>query len=148
MSGDAPKSIITNQDPAMANAIPQIFSNIFHRWCIWHITQKLPNKLGSKLYGGNFFVSFHNLIKNCENLEEFETEWHKLMVLYELDDDHWLREIYEKRHNAYLKYIFFVGMTSSQRSESHHSALKKMISPHHSFMDFVAWLKMIFLNKG
>ena len=66
--------------------------------------------------------------------------------MYELDDDHWLREMYEKRHkwvNAYLKHIFFARMTSSQRSESHHSALKKMISPHHSFIDFVARLKMI-----
>ena len=68
------------------------------------------------------------------------------MQQYELDDDKWLKELYDKRQkwaNAYLKHIFFARMTSSQRSESHHSALKKMISPYHSFMDFVARLKLI-----
>ena len=68
------------------------------------------------------------------------------MQQYELDDDNWIKELYDKRQkwvNAYLKHIFFAGMTSSQRSESQHSALKKMISPYHSFMDFLARVKLI-----
>ena len=100
----------------MTKAIPLVFPNIFHRWCIWYIIQKLPIKLGCKLYKGEFASSFHELVLNCETPEEFEEEWHKLMSVYELDGDKWLMNLYEKRHmwaNANLKHTFFTGMTSS-----------------------------------
>ena len=114
--------------------------------CIWHITQKLPKKLGSKLYIGDFSVTFHDLVKNYETPSEFEEKWHELMMSHELDGDKWLMEMYDKRHqwiNAYLKHTFFAGMTSSQRSESNHGALKKYISRHHSFIEFILRLEHV-----
>ena len=41
----APKAIITDQCQAMLRAIEIVFSKTVHRWCIWHITMKLPVKL-------------------------------------------------------------------------------------------------------
>ena len=58
--------------------------------------------------------------------------------------------LYEKRHmwvNAYLKHTFFAGMISSQRSESHHNALKKYVSPRHSLLEFFFGLKLALSNE-
>ena len=59
-------------------------------------------------------------------------------------------DLYEKQHmwvNAYLKHTFFVGMISSQRSESHYNALKKYESPCHSLVEFFSGLKLTLSNE-
>ncbi|VVA36983.1 PREDICTED: FAR1-RELATED SEQUENCE, partial [Prunus dulcis] len=45
MPGGEPKTIITDQDAAMAIAISIAFPTTFHRLCIWHITSKFSVKL-------------------------------------------------------------------------------------------------------
>ncbi|KAF5458998.1 hypothetical protein F2P56_022990 [Juglans regia] len=46
MDGIAPKAIITDQDRAMKNAIKIVFPESRHRFCLWHILKKVPEKLG------------------------------------------------------------------------------------------------------
>lgn len=43
----APSAIITDQDRAMRNAIQIVFPEARHRWCLWHILKKLPEKVGA-----------------------------------------------------------------------------------------------------
>jgi hypothetical protein len=45
MCGIAPKAIIMDQCQAMRRAIEIVFLETVYRWCIWHITMKLPLKL-------------------------------------------------------------------------------------------------------
>ncbi|GJU56695.1 FAR1-related sequence 5-like protein [Tanacetum coccineum] len=42
--GSVPKEVITDQDPAMKNAIEEIFPDSRHRLCMWHIMKKLAGK--------------------------------------------------------------------------------------------------------
>ncbi|KAH9688918.1 protein FAR1-RELATED SEQUENCE [Citrus sinensis] len=49
MSNSAPNGIITDQDRAMKVAIQNVFPNTRHRWCLWHIMKKVPEKLGGYL---------------------------------------------------------------------------------------------------
>ncbi|GKA55025.1 FAR-RED impaired response 1-like protein [Tanacetum coccineum] len=44
MLGRAPNAIITDQDQAMKNVIEVVFPDARHRWCLWHIMKKLPEK--------------------------------------------------------------------------------------------------------
>lgn len=46
MYGKAPNGILTDQDRVMQNAIEIVFPNIKHRWCLWHILKKIPEKFG------------------------------------------------------------------------------------------------------
>uniref|UniRef100_A0A8I6YF02 Protein FAR1-RELATED SEQUENCE n=1 Tax=Hordeum vulgare subsp. vulgare TaxID=112509 RepID=A0A8I6YF02_HORVV len=45
MSNNPPNAIITDQCKAMQNAIGEVFPMARHRWCIWHIMKKIPEKL-------------------------------------------------------------------------------------------------------
>ncbi|GKE17226.1 protein FAR1-related sequence 5, partial [Tanacetum coccineum] len=44
--GKTPSIVVTDQDGAMRNAIEAEFAGSKHRLCMWHITQKLPAKVG------------------------------------------------------------------------------------------------------
>lgn len=62
MSYSPPKGIITDQDLAMTKAIKNVMPNTVHRYCLWHILDKLPMNLGG--------LHFHNeglidKIKKC-----------------------------------------------------------------------------------
>ncbi|CAL2239846.1 unnamed protein product [Prunus armeniaca] len=46
MPGEPPKIIITHQDAAMSKAIAVTLSTTFHRYCIWHILNKIIEKPG------------------------------------------------------------------------------------------------------
>lgn len=43
--GREPLCIITDQCPAMKQAIPSVFKNTKHRLCMWHIMNKFPTKV-------------------------------------------------------------------------------------------------------
>ncbi|KAH9770971.1 putative lysophospholipase BODYGUARD 4 [Citrus sinensis] len=47
MSDSPPIGIITDQDKAMQKAIEHVFLTTRHRWCLWHIMKKVPEKLGA-----------------------------------------------------------------------------------------------------
>lgn len=40
--------VLTDQDPAMKQAIPTVFKNAKHRLCMWHIMNKIPTKVSYK----------------------------------------------------------------------------------------------------
>ncbi|KAG6652700.1 hypothetical protein CIPAW_05G024400 [Carya illinoinensis] len=93
MKGRAPKSMITDQDRAMKNAIATIFPETRHRYCLWHIMRKLPEKLESH-------AKFNLGLKT---------------------DIHWLQSLYKERSfwvPVFLKSVFWAGMSTMQRSES------------------------------
>ncbi|RYR39108.1 hypothetical protein Ahy_A09g044540 [Arachis hypogaea] len=45
MGGNAQKGILIDQCASMQRAIEACMPTIIHRWCIWHIIKKVPNKL-------------------------------------------------------------------------------------------------------
>lgn len=40
-----PKVIVTDQDKAMKAAIAEVYPSSAHRFCMWHITEKLKTKV-------------------------------------------------------------------------------------------------------
>ncbi|KAH9778160.1 protein FAR-RED IMPAIRED RESPONSE 1 [Citrus sinensis] len=53
MGGKHPIAILTDQDKAMKAAISIVFSNSRHRFCMWHILRKIPEKLSYFELEGN-----------------------------------------------------------------------------------------------
>ena len=97
MCGIAPKTIITNQCQAMQWAIEIVFLEIVHRWCIWHITMKLPAKLtGWEAYQD---IKYYLLkaVHHSMTVEEFEESWNHSITSHHLKENEWLANLYEER---------------------------------------------------
>ncbi|XP_042983395.1 protein FAR1-RELATED SEQUENCE 5-like [Carya illinoinensis] len=92
MDGLAPPAIITEQDRAMKNAIAVVFPKTRHRFCLWHILKKVPEKLGS----------------HCAYKSGLKSQLMKC-VLYS-ERTYWVP--------VFLKEYFWAGMSTTQRSES------------------------------
>jgi hypothetical protein len=43
--GREPNVVVTDQDPSLIQAVPAVFPNSRHRFCMWHIMQKLSVKV-------------------------------------------------------------------------------------------------------
>ncbi|KAG2672850.1 hypothetical protein I3760_13G060700 [Carya illinoinensis] len=122
MNGKAPKAIITDQDRAMKNAIACVFPQTRHRYCLWHIMRKLPEKLGSHAkFNVGLKTDIQTALYDSQTTTEFEENWGQLLANYDLVGNKWLQFLYEERSSwvpAYLKSVFWAGMSTTQRSES------------------------------
>ncbi|XP_073017887.1 protein FAR1-RELATED SEQUENCE 5-like [Primulina eburnea] len=139
MPKGAPNLIITDQDPAMTKAIGEVFPKTIHRYCLWHILNKFPDKLNPTTFRDHY-QSIKNVIVHSTTSIEFERSWEEVMNCADLVENDWLSLMYELRHKwvpAYFNHVFSAGMSSSQRSESSHSFFKKYVCSNNSLMDFV-----------
>ncbi|KAL2492850.1 Protein FAR1-RELATED SEQUENCE [Abeliophyllum distichum] len=117
----APKGIITDQDRAMQNAIHIVFPTTRHRWCLWHIMKKLPEKFGNNNCKGAIFSAIHNVVYDSQSPAVFEDDWGKMLQMFDLHENDWLSGLYKDRSRwvpCFLKTNFWVGMSTTQRSES------------------------------
>ncbi|XP_056692522.1 protein FAR1-RELATED SEQUENCE 5-like [Spinacia oleracea] len=114
--------LITDQEPAMKIAIQNVFQNAEHRFCMWHIMKKMPDKIGRIICQDTEFLS-----KICAcvwSLEiepsEFEDKWKKVLIEFHLEGHDWLRQLFEMRHMwipAYFRDLFMGGiMRTTSRS--------------------------------
>ncbi|XP_024190543.1 uncharacterized protein LOC112194548 [Rosa chinensis] len=108
MPGDAPenapKMIITDQDPAMTKAISEALPQTFHRYCSWHILNKFSEKLDAIKYRDSY-QDFHSYIWNSCSREEFDSRWIEIIEKSGLSDNKWLESIYETRSSWIPAYV-------------------------------------------
>ncbi|XP_058182649.1 protein FAR1-RELATED SEQUENCE 5-like [Rhododendron vialii] len=121
MSGCSPNAIVTDQCRAMQNAISIVFPNARHRWCLWHLLKRVPEKL--KGYNAYEWIKSGVLsaVYNSLTREEFEENWGNVINKYQLEGNEWLSGLYEERHRwvpAFVKDVFCAGMSATQQSES------------------------------
>ncbi|XP_074271475.1 protein FAR1-RELATED SEQUENCE 5-like [Silene latifolia] len=69
MRGKEPEYIITDQDPGIIASVPEKFKTARHRFCMWHIMNKVPYKYGSKRKDYQVFLKKLNVIVWDEELE-------------------------------------------------------------------------------
>ena len=78
-----PAVMITNADPTMDAAITQIYPQMKHLHCIWHISQNIPKNLKGKLHGN--YEEFAKKFFQCRNklsIKCFEHDYIKLIEDY------------------------------------------------------------------
>ncbi|XP_074377616.1 protein FAR-RED IMPAIRED RESPONSE 1-like [Apium graveolens] len=124
MSDHAPSAIITDQDKAMQNTIKEAFPRPRHRLCLWHIMKKLPGKLKAHKEYDSIKFFLNNAIYNSLIHDEFEESWAEMIKKYKLENNDWLSGLYDERYRRvpiYVKDYFWVGMSTTQRSESMNS---------------------------
>jgi transposase-like protein len=95
MNGKAPNVIVTNQARAMRNAIEIVFPKTTrHRYCLWHILRKLPEKFGAHAQFNGIKSALNTSVYDSRTIEEFEENWKLLVETYKLEDNDWLNGLY------------------------------------------------------
>ncbi|XP_031269609.1 protein FAR-RED IMPAIRED RESPONSE 1-like [Pistacia vera] len=98
MGNSTPKAIITDQDRAMQNAVEIVFPDTRHRWCLWHIMKKLPEKLKGYREYEHIKFTLQNVVYDSFTCEEFEEWWNSFIEKYNLHDNDWLSGLYNERY--------------------------------------------------
>ncbi|KAG6708290.1 hypothetical protein I3842_06G073800, partial [Carya illinoinensis] len=140
MSGKKPKTIFTDQDPAMAKAISMVMPSTYHRLCKWHLMQNAMKHVGHLLRGeGGFRIDFSACFKIYEEEEVLFSAWDSMLHKYNVCDNYWLQHLFELKEKwakAYVKMSFSAGMTSTQLSESLNSDLKDYLLSDYDIVKF------------
>ncbi|KAH9716663.1 protein FAR1-RELATED SEQUENCE [Citrus sinensis] len=113
MSNSPPIGIITDQDKAMQKAIANVFPTTRHRWCLWHIMKKVPEKLGAFKEREGIISSLLSAVYDSLSPNVFDEAWHDMMTVYNLWDNDWLNGLYEEWYRwvpCYLNDCFWAGI--------------------------------------
>ncbi|XP_073219702.1 protein FAR1-RELATED SEQUENCE 6-like [Cicer arietinum] len=84
MLGKAPLGIVTDQCKAMKNAIELVFPTIRHRWCLWHIMKKIPEKLGQYSEYKKIKFALKKAVYDTVTKEAFQEKWCSFIKKFEL----------------------------------------------------------------
>ncbi|XP_074278309.1 protein FAR1-RELATED SEQUENCE 5-like [Silene latifolia] len=79
--------------------VPKVFKKAKPRYCMWHIMQKVPDKIGSTISKETNFMSRLNSVVWDSDLEplEFERKWSELIAEHNLQANSWLSYMYKKK---------------------------------------------------
>ncbi|KAF8396227.1 hypothetical protein HHK36_017841 [Tetracentron sinense] len=140
VSGHLPNAIITDQCGSIQGATTEVFPEACHRLCLWHIMNKLPDKLG----GLSDYKAVKKVLKNAvydsKRVGDFEMAWENMINGYGLADNEWLRMVYENRQKwvpVFVKDTFYAGMSTSQRNETLNVFFDGFVYPKTSLKDFL-----------
>ncbi|XP_028110444.1 protein FAR-RED IMPAIRED RESPONSE 1-like [Camellia sinensis] len=150
MSNHPPKAIITDQCRAIQNAIEIVFPQARHRWCLWHIMKKIPEKLKGYAQYEAIKLAMQNAVYDCLTRAEFESKWEEMLATFNLYDNEWLGVLYDERNRwvpVYVKDIFWAGMSTTQRSESMNAFFDGYVNPKTTLKQFVEQYDNALRNK-
>ncbi|EEE63447.1 hypothetical protein OsJ_18260 [Oryza sativa Japonica Group] len=142
--GVAPRLIITDEDASMKAAIAQILPNTVHRLCMWHIMEKVPEKVGPSIReDGEFWDRLHKCVWGSEDSDDFESEWNSIMAKYGLIGNEWFSTKFDIRQSWILAYFMDIPLagilSTTSRSESANSFFNRFIHRKLTFVEF--WLR-------
>uniref|UniRef100_A0A7N0U020 Protein FAR1-RELATED SEQUENCE n=1 Tax=Kalanchoe fedtschenkoi TaxID=63787 RepID=A0A7N0U020_KALFE len=123
-----PKTLFTDQDPAMAKAIRSVMLGTYHGLCTFHIMLNGIRHLGNLMKDGSSFLThFQECMYAYSSEEAFEHAWEAMLSKYSVQGNTWLLSIYkikEKWASCYMNNVHTLGMRSTQLSESYNAELK------------------------
>ena len=115
--------------------------NTTHRYCLWHILDKLLTNLGGvSIQNEGLIDSIKKCVHESNSPAEFECEWEKMLAKFKVANNEWLTQIFKIRDMwvpAFLKHTFFGGMPTTQRSESMNAFVKHYVEYKNTLLDFI-----------
>ena len=140
MSGKQPKTILTDQSAAMANAIVKVFPETKHSLCVWHIYLNAAKNLSHIFHGPDqFAMDFGKCVYDHEEEEDWLLAWSDMLNKHKLTENKWLKNLFEVKEKwamVYGRHTFTADMVSTQRSESMNSILKRYLKSSFDLLTF------------
>ncbi|XP_074283255.1 protein FAR1-RELATED SEQUENCE 5-like [Silene latifolia] len=145
MGQQQPQCIITDQCPGIKKACPNVLKNSVHKYCMWHIMQKVLEMVGRAICNDTDFMTDINVVVWDVDLEpeEFEQNWQTVIEAHGMQNNRWLKYVFSIRQKwipAYFRDLplgFLLRIT--QRSESSNSYFKRFESHFGTLVEF--WMR-------
>ncbi|XP_074291246.1 protein FAR1-RELATED SEQUENCE 5-like [Silene latifolia] len=147
MGGKEPNYIITDQDPGILKAVPLVFKKARHRFCMWHIMNKVPTKYGVTREDYIVFIRKINTIIWDDDIEaaEFDARWEEIGEEHGLNNIDWFKEMFSKRNQWVMAHYrdleMGAVMRTTQRSESENSFFKRFEGKSGTLLEFLLRFK-------
>ncbi|XP_025704067.1 protein FAR1-RELATED SEQUENCE 5-like [Arachis hypogaea] len=116
MRGKTPTSIITDGAMAIRNALRDVFPEVRHRLCAWHLIRNATSNVGNP----SFTSKFRKIMLGDYEIPVFKRKWVQLIEEFGIEDKPWVINMYEEKHmwaTAYLRGKFFAGFRTTSRCE-------------------------------
>ncbi|KAH9688605.1 protein FAR1-RELATED SEQUENCE [Citrus sinensis] len=136
MNNKHPRTVVTNGDKAMRNAISKTFPEVLHRLCCWHLVRNAQTNIKNP----KFTTELCRCMMNAYTKEEFDRKWKLMVHNHNIAANEWVVKMFEDRHmwaDAYLRGKFFGGMRSTQRSEGMNAYLNHYVNRRLRLIEFV-----------
>lgn len=131
MQGKKPGIVLTDQDSAMKVAVPRVFPNAMHRFCIWHILKNVKDNMGAYMaLREGMEKDMLKAILQSITVDEFEENWSNFLIKYDCAEHDHIKRMWEARSKfvpAYFRGLFCPFLRSTSRSESFNSNFKDYI---------------------
>lgn len=129
MGGHPPKTIFTDQNEFISNAIEGVLPGSCHCLCQWFIDRNLQSHLGTVDDPGTFHSMLSKCMRECESEAEFNEAWAMMHQECNIQENQWLTELYQQRHKwctALHQDAFDGGVESMDRSEGSNNVLSSI----------------------
>lgn len=128
----------------------KMFLHARHRWCLWHMMKKIPEKLKAYQEYDSIKYALKKSVYNSLSRAEFEDSWNGMNEKYKLESNEWLHDLYDERERwvpVYVKDVFQAGMSTTQRSESMNSFFDGYVNSKTTLKHFVEQYDNALANK-
>ncbi|XP_074300099.1 protein FAR1-RELATED SEQUENCE 5-like [Silene latifolia] len=145
MGQQQPQCVITDQCPGIKKACPNVFNHSVYKYCMWHIMQKMPEKVGRAICNDTKFMTDINAVVWDVDLEpdEFEQNWKTVIEAHGMESNRWLKYVFAIRQKwipAYFRDLpLGCLLRTTQRSESSNSYFKRFESHFGTLVEF--WMR-------
>ncbi|XP_015959746.1 protein FAR1-RELATED SEQUENCE 5-like [Arachis duranensis] len=87
-----------------------VFPNIRHWWCIWHILKKILHKFEGYARYREIHATMTGIVWNACSVECFEKDWATFIVEFNLEHTRWLSDF-----SVFMMVVFFVDLYDDRR---------------------------------
>ncbi|TXG48931.1 hypothetical protein EZV62_024806 [Acer yangbiense] len=147
-----PKTILTDQDTAMAKAISHVMPITYQWLCTWHMMQNVLKHVNGVFRGLSGMKSIlSKFIDEIEEENQFLIAWIEMLEKYNAQNNNWLKSIFnirEKWAYTYVRHDWSNGMKSTQLSESFNVNLKDYLKSDLNVAQFFMHFERGSLHKG
>jgi zinc finger SWIM domain-containing protein 3 len=140
MGNIKPGGILTDQCGRITNGIEKKLSGILHRFCVWHITHKLPSKWSGREDKEVLTKNVKKVVYTSLASDVFEQRWAQVMLDIGYQNDSWFIFLYSIRTkwiSAFLNHRFWAGMTTTQRVENMNNFMNKFLRKKSTLANFI-----------
>lgn len=141
MNGNAPQTLLTDQNMCLKDAIAAEMPATKHALCIWMIVAKFPSWFNAVLEDryNEWKTEFYRLY-NLEEIEDFEVEWGDMVNCFGLHNNRHITNLFGLRSLWALPYLrshFFAGMTYTGQSKSINAFIQRFVGAQNRLAHFV-----------